>query len=89
MFLKMVKGKSQYLILSYQFPRLYQSVNLIFAFAMFMTVGVQFYVLINIVWPAIEQRLPSDLSAFHKKCAEFITRTSLLCFICKYCLMLY
>uniref|UniRef100_A0A0B7B0L3 Amino acid transporter transmembrane domain-containing protein n=1 Tax=Arion vulgaris TaxID=1028688 RepID=A0A0B7B0L3_9EUPU len=60
--------------------RLYLSLNLMFATAVFLTVGVQFYVPVNIIWPAVDRKLSETTSLF-RKCAQYITRASLLAVI--------
>ncbi|XP_012945428.1 proton-coupled amino acid transporter 2 [Aplysia californica] len=65
-----------------QVTRLYLSVNLILAAAMFISVGVQFYVPISVIVPTLEQRLRVK-SERSKTILNLATRIGLITLICR------
>ncbi|CAL1526827.1 unnamed protein product [Lymnaea stagnalis] len=60
---------------------LYSSVNLMFAIAMFISVGVQFYVPINVIWPAIQTGLVVNKSRLVHTVTHYLVRGGLLALI--------
>ncbi|KAH9488160.1 hypothetical protein Btru_064906 [Bulinus truncatus] len=60
---------------------LYVSVTILFIVAMIISVGVQFYVPITIIWPAIEKHMDLNKSSKFRTIVHVLTRVALLVLI--------
>lgn len=67
--------------INFFFLRLAQSVRVVMAFAIFLSYGLQFYVPIGIVWPALKGYFHSQSS---QRNAELSIRVFLVTLTCKY-----
>ena len=52
-----------------------------FALSAYVSYGLQFYVLVQIVWPFIDSRLENETL---KKHGEYLLRFVFICLMCKY-----
>ncbi|XP_055894769.1 proton-coupled amino acid transporter 2-like isoform X1 [Biomphalaria glabrata] len=60
---------------------LYTSVTILFVVAMILSVGIQFYVPISIIWPAVKKQMTSDQIEKFGRVAQCFTRAVLLTLI--------